>query len=43
MIVAAHLGRADETRRAAAEALTLYEQSPWELSALWVRGALGCF
>jgi DNA-binding CsgD family transcriptional regulator len=41
-MVAAHLGNADDTRRTAAEALALYEQSPWELGALWVRARLGC-
>jgi DNA-binding CsgD family transcriptional regulator len=40
-MIAAHLGNADETRRVAQEALALYEQSPWELGALWVRARLG--
>jgi DNA-binding CsgD family transcriptional regulator len=39
-MVSAHLGNAQETRRLAEEALALYEQSPWELGALWVRARL---
>ena len=40
-MIAAHVGRAEETRASAQEALALYERSPWDLSALWVRARLG--
>jgi DNA-binding CsgD family transcriptional regulator/TolA-binding protein len=40
-VVAAYLGQADDARQAAKEAFVLYEQNPWELSAIWVRSVLG--
>ena len=40
-VVAAYLGQTDDARRTAEAALELYEKSPWELSAIWVRSVVG--